>query len=168
MGISMRVLMMTDGQIQDLDQDPSRLEDMLNGAELHAIEGHCHLTDSWGALHYVLTGGVGEGELPLGAVMKGDVDLSKGLADPAHAIYSATARALSRELLRLSEPTLQERFDPQKMFEARVSPHRGWAADCFSGIRFADLMQHFRRLQAFVAAAAEGGKGLVFYRFEDW
>lgn len=168
MGISMDALMITDDQIRDFRQSPSQLEDLLNRTIPFVSKDLCHLADFWDGLHYVLTGGADEAELPLGVLKGGDVKYAKGLSDPTHAIYSATVRALVGALRGLSESKLRERFDPREMLEARVYPGRLWVFPGLADDTFRELMSYFCRLRDFATEAARENKGLVFCRYEDW
>ena len=168
MGISMSAVMTTDDQIRDFRQNPSRLEDLLNRTIPFESKDVCYLADFWDALHYVLTEGADGSELPLCVLKRGDVKYSEGLSDPAHAIYSATVRALAGELRGLSESTLRERCDPRKMFEARVYPRRLWVSPDLADDTFRELMSYFRALRDFATEAARENRGLVFCRYEDW
>jgi hypothetical protein len=167
MGISMSVLMITDDQIRDFSQSPSRLEDLLNRTIPFVSKDLCYLADFWDGLHYVLTAGPDGAEVLLGVLKRGDVKYSKGLSDPAHAIYSATVRALAEELQGLSESRLRARFDPRKMLEACVYPGRMWVFPDLADDTFRDLMSYFRRLRDFATEATRENKGLVFCRYED-
>ena len=115
---------------------------------------------------FVLTRGKGGAALPMGALKQGDVHYVKGLSDPAHAISSATTKALTAELQSLPEPSLRERFDPPKMLEAGVYTGRLWRPPADGS--FNELMGYFRRFRDFATEAAKEGKGLVFCRYEDW
>ena len=168
MGISVSAVMATDEQIREFRENPSRLEDLLNRTIPSGGEEVCYLGDFWDALHYVLTEGGDRSELPLCVLKRGDVRYSKGLSDPAHAVYSATVRALAGELQGLSESILRERFDLPKMLEARVYPGRLWVFPDLADDTFRELMSYFRGLRDFATEAAREEKGLVFCRYEDW
>ena len=176
MGISLSVLMATDDQIRDFRAQPSRLEDLLNRTIPYTTEDCCYLADCWHGLHYLLTGEVKGGELPWCALRRGEVTFT-GLSDPTHAIYSKTAKAFARELSKLSESTLRNRFDPLKV----PRPGRGGRPilpapdeDKYRKLllssaedTFRELISYFSSLRKFSLRATEKNMGLLFCRYED-
>ncbi len=169
--------MASDDQIRDFRSQPSRLEDLLNRTIPYTTEDCCYLANSWHGLHYLLTGEVKGGELPLCALRRGEVTFT-GLSDPTHAIYSKTAKAFARELSELSESTLRKRFDPLKV----PRPGRGGRpilpapdADKYRKLLLScaeetcrELISYFSSLREFSLRAAEKDMGLLFCRWEDF
>jgi len=166
MGISISVLMATDAQIRDFRAQPSGLENLLNRTIPYSTEDKCYLADCWHGLHYLLTGEVKGGELPLCALRWGEVTFT-GLSDPTHAIYRDTANAFARELSKLSESTLWERFDPNKV---PIAGRRGRPiiVPALAKHIFPELLSYFFRLQKFSIRAAEKDMGLLFCRYEGY
>ena len=169
MGISMCVLSVRDEQIVDFIKRPSDAEDLFIGCINFDEEECCHLHDYWDGLNYLLTGEAGGGDLPLGAIKRGDV----AYPGAVHAIYHTTTAALAQELITLSEPELRERFDPARMSKAAkrgraVYPGRLWLFPGLADDTFRDLMSYFGSLRDFTARAARNGKGLLFHRYEDF
>jgi len=177
MGISISVLMATDDQIHDFIAQPSQLEDLLNRTIPFTTGDYCYLSNCWHGLHYLLTGEVEGGELPLCALRRGEVTFAD-LSDPTHAIYSKTAKAFARELSDLSEPILRKRFNPLKV----PRPGRGGRPilpapdnDKYRKLllsnaedTFRELISYFSGLREFSLRAAEKDMGLLFCRWEDW
>lgn len=168
MGISTCVLFVTDEQIQDFTKDPSDAADLFVGCINFDEEECCHLHDYWDGLHYLLTEEAEGGDLPLGAIKRGDVTYAGAM----HAIYHTTTKALAQELNTFSERELRERFDPARMSKAAsggrpVYPGRLWLYPGLANDTFRDLMYYFGGLRDFTARAARNGKGLLFHRYED-
>ncbi len=177
MGISISVLMASDDQIRDFIAQPSRLEDLLNSTIPYTTEDCCYLANCWHGLHYLLTGEITGGDLPLCALRRGEVTFA-GLSDPTHAIYSKTAEAFAGELSKLSEAILRKRFDPLKV----PGPGRGGrpilpapGEDRYRELllnsaegTFRELLTYFSGLRDFSLRAAEKNMGLLFCRYEDW
>lgn len=174
MGISMCVLEFTDEEIRDFKENTRQLEDLLNGAIVYDRVPCYRLFTFWyGIHHYLLTMEADREDLPLCALSRGDVEFA-GLSDHAHAIYSATAKALAKELTELSEATLRERFEA-RMREAHNSQafhksHIGqvWTFPEYLESTFRELMPYFGNLKTIAVEAAKEDKGLLFCRYEDW
>ena len=179
MGISISVLMATDDQIRNFIAQPSLLENLLNRTiSYHYVsEDCCYLANSWHGLHYLLTGEVNGGELPLCALRRGEVRFT-GVSDPTHAIYSKTAKAFARELSELSESKIRERFDPLKVPRAGrggrpVLPDPDAEKYRKLLLTFAEetcreLISYFSSLRELSLRAAEKDMGLLFCRYEDY
>ncbi len=168
MGISTCVIFVTDEQIQAFKKRPRDAEDLFIGCINFDEEKGCHLHDYWDGLNYLLTGEADEGDLPLGAIKRGDVTYPEDM----YAIYHATTKALAQELNTLSERDLRERFDLEKMSKAAsggraLYPGRYWLFPELADDTFRDLMSYFRGLRDFTERAAKNGKGLLFSRYED-
>ncbi len=169
MGISRCVLFVTDEQIQDFTKNPGDAADLFIGCINFGKEKCCHLHDYWDGLHYLFTGDVEGGDLPLAAIKWGD----ESYADAVHAIYHSTTVALARELNTFTERDLRERFDPERMLKAAkggrsVYPSRHWIFPGLANDTFRDLMLYFGRLRDFSTRAARNGTGLLFHRYEDF
>ena len=171
MGISISLLMASDDQIRDFIAQPNLLEDLLNHTIPNATEDYCCLANLWHGLHYLLTGEVRGGELPMCALRRGEVRFS-GVSDPTHAIYSNTAQAFATELSKLSEAILKERFDPRKVPNAgrdgRTVVHDPPLFPALSDLYFRELMTYFSGLRDFCLRTANRDMGLLFCRYEDW
>jgi Domain of unknown function (DUF1877) len=168
MGIKMSILKVSDEQIHNFIKHPNQLENLLNKTISSLSKENCFLSDFWDGLHYLLTAEMDNNELPLSALKKGDVYYSKGLSDPAHAIYNVTTRNFAKELNRLSESKLRERHNPQKILEAQVYPGRLWLFPNYYDDTFSELLGNFLSLRNFTIEAVKEDKGLIFCRYEDW
>jgi hypothetical protein len=169
-GISVSVVMATDAEIDVFSKSPSGLEALLDRLIPSICADKCYLADHWDWLHVLLTGQRYTAELPLGAIKSGDV-MFTGLTDHAHAIYSATAKALLAELQKLSESTLWARLRQQAGPGAgSIYPGRYWRVRPSDEDRgeFIDLMHYFERLRDFAGEAVRQNKGLIFCCYEDW
>lgn len=170
MGISTSVLFVTDEQIQEFTKHPIDAENLFIGCINFGTEKCCHLHQYWNRLHYLLTGEVEGGDLPLCALKRGDVTYA-GVLDPTHAIYSTTTKALSQELNTLSEQKLSERFDPSRTITSGghpVYPGRLWLNPKQTETTSRELISYFGRLRDFAVRAARQDKGLLFCRYEDF
>jgi len=168
-GISTCVICISDEQIQDFTKKPHEAADLFIGCINFEKEEGCLLHDYWDAIHYVLTLDPEGGELPLGAIKRGDVTYAGDL----HAIYASTTKALARELSTLSEHDLRARFDPAKMSKAAcggrpVYSGRFWLFPELADDTFDSIMSYLGRLRDFTARAASSDKGLLFHRYEDF
>lgn len=153
----------TDAQISQFAEDSTRLDEFTLGP---MCRGECYLADFWHGVHFVLTGKAGEAGLPLSVLVTGDV-IYPAVADPTHAIFSATTGSLADVLQTLSEADLRKNFDLEEMVKARVYPVRPWLFPESSESTFDELMFYFERLRGIALRAAGENKGLLFRRYED-
>jgi len=173
MGISMKAIMVTDGQILGLCESTSQLDKTVQ-ALFRGHDDDCYLADYWDGIHYVLTAGNENSNLPLSALKRGDVEFSGDVAfskrqpESTHAIYSTTVRDLAIALRQITESTLRERFNKPRMLELNIYPGRLWAFPDHEDDGFRELMLYYSRLRDLVAKAAGQNKGLFFIRYEDW
>lgn len=167
MGMSVSVLKVTDDQIRAFQDDPARAMALVNRVVPYASEDECYLADFWHGVHFLLAQQVEAVAPPLGAVLQGDVTYQGG-AEPLHAIYSATTKALADEMAGLTEAALHRRYDPPRM--QKVYPVRYWLTNerLDAEQSFPELYGYFRKLAKTAVAAARDGKGLLFCRYEDW
>src|SRR6266545_2995096 len=125
MGKSETVVMVTDDQIRDFVKKPSRLQDFVREAiALIRDPRCCHLFDWWAIIHYAITDGVPNAPLPLGAIRRGDVQYSK---EPAHALYTATVKALAEKLKEITDSSVKKTLDARDM-KTMVYPGRYWVS----------------------------------------
>jgi len=176
----MAVLIATDADIASYQEEPAVLEALLNRVISARSDEMCNLSDSWDALHFLLTSPDRREELPMAALKKGEVTF-RGLSDPAHAIYSDTARRWSTEMDALGNDTLRERFDRGLARRAADYPSprgllgRMWGVHAMRPMSPRDIDEAFRELAGFLdllrhfsARAVAHASGLVFCRWEDW
>ncbi len=162
MGISMSIYTVTDVQISEFAEDPTRVDEF---ALRSWWRGECYLADFWHGVHFLLTGRAEEAELPLSALKTGDA-IYTNASDPAHAIFSSTTKALASQVQTLSEADLRKNFDLEAMSES-VYPIRPWLFPELAESTFSELTFYFERLRGIAIRAAEEGKGLLFRRYED-
>ena len=161
MGISLSVYSISDVEIKSLAEDPARLIEFTRSSA-----DACFLADFWDGIHFLMTDGLKNQSLPCGAIKVGDVTFRKG-SEPAHAILSDTAREFAREIARLTDATLRKRFDMDAMVKAKIYPGRTWLFSEYSEQSYQETMFYFGRLRQVAKLASDGGKGLLFERYED-
>ena len=167
MGISMRVVMVTDEQIRDLRKDSDSHQSLVN---LFHKPDFCYLADYWDGIHFMLTGERESSDSPLSVLKKGDVDFSgdadfsKRRTESTHAVYSAKVEAFDHALRRLAEPVLAERHNK---LNSSFYPGRFWRSPDTDGSFLLEITAYFKRLHDIAEKAAKQKMGLIFYRYED-
>lgn len=146
MGISMKVLPVTDDEIRAVVAKPKQLDDFFwqrKGAEL---------LDYWKRVAFLL------GNPPF--LDRGDVVIEEG-TERIHAVYGGTAKQVAATLPQVTEEQFRARFDPVAMKAARmlVAP---------DGHELPEFWEAFKALRDVVLRAASEGKGLLFVRYEDY
>lgn len=111
---------------------------------------------SWGGLHYLLTGTVGEGDPPLNFLMGGGeaLELEDGEV-PLITHRNADTRAIAEALNRLTDEELRRRANPEEMNRLEIYPGF-WNAE-----HVEYLLDDARRLRETVNDVARRGLGLL-------
>jgi len=120
-----------------------------------------YLDKAWHAIHFLLAGDAGAGDLPAGYLVHGgqelgEVDLGYG---PVRVLTPMQTREFADHVERIGESELEERYDPEALQAADVYPG-SWGRD---GDEFQYLWGHFERLQSFLREAREEGQALLVY-----
>jgi hypothetical protein len=160
------VLRISTKKVEALRANPDRIKRVLypseEGDTVVSDDVHFDLDKAWHGIHFMLTGDVWGGELPLGFLLLGqpigDIDVGYG---PARAFDSNEVRAIADALLPISPSVLRSRFEPRALGWAEVYPNQPGAApgphDCES------LIGHYEALRTFVIETADLGAGLIVY-----
>jgi len=176
MGISVSIIPVTDRQIRDFVEHPSRAEDMCNSIIPFGGKDEClRLFNDWRRIHAFLLGWRGE-DLPFSCLQRGDVRFSP-VGDATWAIYSASVQSLSRDLAGLDKSRIgaitvgmgaaymsdiAERKKRGATSLEDTTPEKAWAQE------LSTLIGYVLKLQDFAARAAEARKGFMVCRYEDW
>ncbi|MCA9674137.1 MAG: YfbM family protein [Kofleriaceae bacterium] len=155
------VLVASDAQLATLLSDPDSIADFLDDEAEKPAARALDIDKAWHAIHFLLTGEPWDGALPLGFVVTGgatigDVDVGYG---PARAFRSDEVRAIAAALAPITVEHLMTRWEPEAIRAAElygVDPDRRDEEAGYVG-------GHFDALEAFVAAAAQDGLGMIVY-----
>ena len=145
---------------------PAGPADGVPGLEMAGTEGiSTDLDQAWHGIHYLLTGTAWEGDLPRGFLVSGGtpaghVDAGYG---PARVLMAEETRAVHETLRALSDDDLAERFDPADMRAKQIYPTRIWSDEDAEDDTLEYLLEHVRRLRAFLERAAQADVGIVIY-----
>ncbi len=148
MSINMKVLPMSDEDMDLLAADPQRLSDE------KLTEGAAKLYDNWREIDYLLGGG--------SFLMSGDVLVKDSRDEPAYAIKSDRVPALAALLDSISDGDVRQRLDAERMRAAGVHVSRFHNVDNM----LRDIAPAMNELRSAVARAAAEKRGLLIWRFE--
>jgi len=159
------VLRMSTKKVEALRANPERITRVLypseDGDTVMSDDVHLDLEKAWHGIHFLLTGEVWEGELPLAFLVRGqelgDVDVGYG---PARSFDASEVRAIAEALGPISPSMLRSRFDPRATGWSEVYPTHGAAPDDEAREYF---ISYYEALRAFVLETAELGAGLIVY-----
>jgi hypothetical protein len=116
MGMYCDVYAVTPDEVKRLASDPATT---LRFGRSRAVS----LEKSWHGLHYLLTGSVWEGELPLGFLLAGGAPVGDDLGNgPARLFLADEVRQIDAALSAVSDDQLWARFDANQMEEQEVYP----------------------------------------------
>ena len=121
------------------------------------------LDKAWHGVHYLLTRSADEVEGPAGYLLSGgeelddddDGDAAARLLDPAQ------VRAFAAHLAALDDDEVARRYDPARMKALSIYPDVIWERPEETDAPRAFVLDAFRELRAFTAAAAEAGDAIV-------
>jgi len=166
MGMLGSFLLVEDATIDDLAREPATVDEFLR-KRVHDVKEPVDYLDvdkAWHALHFFLTGDVGNTEPPLDFILGGGMSI--GEDDDGYgkrAMRHSEVVELSRALANISVETLFDRYDPELMDEYGVYPS-GWVDDApLKPEERAYYAGAFESLRALVAKGAETGRGLLIW-----
>ncbi len=139
-------------ECDQLSADPSRSVNFQEWPSLGLEKG-------WHGLHYLLTGSVWKGELPLAFLIQGGKPLG-GEDDPLNSMRMFRPDELSQidaALSRVSDEQFWNRFDPVRMAREEIYPEIWDEPE--SDLR-EEYVGYFHDLKAFIHNAVESGKAL--------
>ena len=113
-----------------------------------------HLGTAWHGIHWLLTGTAYESESAVGQAIFGGEPIGRNLGHgPAHLLDHRVVRRVDDALESLSVADLADRFDPDLMVEADISPGFWHDPEIFAPL----LAPRYRALQRFHRRARKAG-----------
>ena len=147
-------------QLDALKMNPDSVPDFLYSSG-SAEDMHLEIDKSWHAIHFLLTGSVWEGALPLrnavlGGVPLGEQDVGYG---PARYLTPAEAQAVAEALKAIPAKDLMARYDADALVDAEIYPQI-WD----EGEQAREYIQYYyEQLVTFFAQAAAAGDAVLLY-----
>jgi hypothetical protein len=152
-------------KVAALRADPERISRLLypseDGDTKMSDDVHLDLEKSWHGIHFLLTGEVWEGALPLAFLVRGqdigEIDVGYG---PARGFDATEVRAIAEALRPITPSVLRSRFDPRALGWKEIYPVHGRA---LGDDEREYLISHYEVLRTFVLETADLGAGLIVY-----
>jgi hypothetical protein len=109
-------------------------------------------------VHYLLTGEVWEGHGPLAFLLAGGEQLGEDEESPVRWFTPDETNQIHQALSRVSDDQLWSRFDANAMEQQEIYP--GIWDEAEDDLK-EEYLSYFHELKQVVAAAAQGGQGLL-------
>jgi hypothetical protein len=157
MGMIGKLFVVSPEAAEVLVDDPTGFLALL-GAD-HPADVELDLHKTWHCLHFLLTGLVWEGELPLGFLVAGSQELEVDLGYGHPRLFSAEeVKRIAAALANVSTDELLERLDPSACETAEI-----YGANWDEPLTdlYEEYGDAFDRLKAFVTRAADSGQAMV-------
>lgn len=148
-------------------REPSLVTDVMKGEVEDDVEA-LDLGESWNAIHYLLTGTVGEGEPPLANAVLGNKETGEqDMYGPVRYLTVEEVRDVALALAEVTEEDFLQRFNPGEMRREGVYPYMdGGRGNLFAPKLMTDkqyLLIHFNKLVEYYGEAADKGNGMLFW-----
>jgi hypothetical protein len=119
-----------------------------------------YLEKSWHGVHWLLCGATGKNSVRLSHLVFGGRELPTELDYGRPRLHTAAeVKAFSRLLASVTLTQLRSRFNPKRMDAEKVYPE-DWQEDSAEWLDY--LLADFAKLKAFVDAAANNNKAIVY------
>ena len=153
------LLMISNGQLQQLIGEPSLVEDYIYAERKE--DKFLNLDKSWHAIHFILNGNNYEGQGPLAMVFFGGEEIGE---DHGYGLvrYLTTdqVKQVSLSLSEISHENFSQKYDPQAMDAASIYPNV-WERDSAEGLKY--IVPFFQDLKKFYNEAALRDQAVLIY-----
>lgn len=121
MGMYYSLFRLSKSEAEDLKGNDNAIEEFMEEAPQE-----CHLDKAWDAVHFLLTGNIGEAPFPAGFLHAGEPISEDWGYGPVRLLSQVQVKRIAKFLSEFDEAEFKRRFDFDKMAELEIYPSIIW------------------------------------------